>query len=140
MVQLPCASLRGSWIRTCIPRSWKRHCCPLSTTFIHSVIGSCRTTTPKHTSLHTKEFIQLHNINWMKTPAESPDANPIENLWHEMKEYNRREVKPKNKAELVQDIQAFRSTVTVTKCTKYIRHLRKVLPRIIELNGEATGY
>ncbi len=41
---------------------------------------------PKHTSLHTKEFIQLHNINWMKTPAESPDANPIENLWHEMKE------------------------------------------------------
>ncbi len=84
----------------------------------------------KHSSLHTKEFIQLHNINWMKTPAESPDANPIENLWHEMKEYIRREVKPKNKAELVQGIQAFWSTVTVTK---YIRHLRKVVPRIIEL-------
>ncbi len=56
-----------------------------------------------------------------------------------MKEYIRREVKLKNKAELVQGIQAF-GTVTVSECNKYIRHLRKVLPRIVELNGEATGY
>ena len=33
-------------------------------------------------------------VNWWKTPAESPDSSPIEVLWHEMKEYVRREVKP----------------------------------------------
>ena len=76
-------------------------------------------------------------MNWWKTPAESPDANPIENLWHEL---IRRDVKPKTKNELVEEIQIFWRTVTVNKCIKYIKHLRKVIPPIIELNGEATGY
>ena len=95
---------------------------------------------PKHTSLHAREFINNNNINWWVTPPESPDANPIDNLWHEMKEFIRREVKPRNKDELVQGIKNFWKTVNVSKCNKYIRHLRKVLPCIIELDGDATGY
>ena len=71
---------------------------------------------------------------------ESPDANPIENLWHELKEFIRREVKPKVKADFVLGIQKFWATVDVQKCQKYIGHLRKVVPKIIELNGLATGY
>ena len=95
---------------------------------------------PKHTSRLANEFFQSSNINWWKTPPESPDTNPIENLWHELKEYLRREVKPKIKQELIDGIQDFWRTVTVAKCTKYIRHLRKVIPRVIELEGAATGY
>lgn len=95
---------------------------------------------PKHTSLYARRFIQEHNVNWWPTPAESPDANPIENLWHEMKEVIRREVKPKCKEELVEGVKEFWRTVDIIKCCKYIRHLRKVIPRIVELNGEATGY
>ena len=33
--------------------------------------------------------------------------NPIENLWHELKEFIRREVKPTTKAELVSRIEQF---------------------------------
>ena len=55
---------------------------------------------PKHTSNHGKEFMESNGINWWKTPPESPDLNPIENLWHELKEYIRQEVKPRTKAEL----------------------------------------
>ena len=95
---------------------------------------------PKHTSNLAKAFLESANVNWWKTPPESPDCNPIENLWHELKEFCRREVKPTTKQELVQGIQQFWETVDVQKCTRYIRHLRKVLPRIIELNGDATGY
>lgn len=66
--------------------------------------------------------------------------NPIENLWHEMKEYVRREVKPRTKDELVQGIKDFWNSVDVHKCAKYIKHLKKVLPKVIELEGDATGY
>ena len=95
---------------------------------------------PKHTSQVATDFFENKDINWWKTPAESPDLNPIENLWHELKEYIRREVKPKTKAELVNGILAFWKTVDVAKCTKYINHLRKVIPRVIKLEGKATGY
>ena len=95
---------------------------------------------PKHTSLHARQFLDNHNVNWWRTPPESPDANPIENLWHELKEYIRREVKPRTKDQLVEGAKQFWKTVDTRKCCKYIRHLRKVIPRMIELNGDATGY
>ncbi len=52
---------------------------------------------PKHTSKKAAAFVSQERINWWKTPPESPDMNPIENLWHELKEYIRREVKPTSK-------------------------------------------
>ncbi len=66
--------------------------------------------------------------------------NPIENLWHELKEFLRREVKPRTKDELIGGILKFWETVDVAKCQKYIGHLRKVVPRVIELNGGPNGY
>lgn len=55
--------------------------------------------------------------------TEYPDTNPIKNLWQELKEYVRHEVKPLNQQELVTGI--------MTK--KCIGHLRKVLAKLIEL-------
>ena len=45
---------------------------------------------PKHTSKEAKDFLVKKGVTWWQTPAELPDCNPIENLWHELKEYNRR--------------------------------------------------
>ena len=55
-------------------------------------------------------------------------SGPIENLWHELKEYQRRVVKPKTKQELINGIAAFGRTVDKEKCCKYIGHLKKVIP------------
>lgn len=93
---------------------------------------------PKHTSRRAKN--EDNCINWWKTPPESPDCNPIENMWHELKEHLCREVKPRIKQELIDGIQAFWRTVDVEKCSRYIRHLRRVLPRVIEMEGAATGF
>ena len=53
------------------------------------------------------DFIRDNGINYWPTPAESPDMNPIENLWHELKHFLRTFVKPMNKDELVARIQRF---------------------------------
>ena len=95
---------------------------------------------PKHTSKKAAAFSSQEGINWWKTPPESPDLNPIEDLWHELKEYIRREVKPHNKEELISGITRFWDTLTAWKHCKYINHLRKVIPGVIELKGAATGY
>jgi hypothetical protein len=79
--------------------------------------------------------MEENDVNWWWTPAESPDMNPIANLWHELKEYINRVAKLKTKSELVQGMLDFWATVDATKCRKYIGHLRKVLPRVIELDG-----
>ena len=83
------------------------------------------------------------NTDMQQLPYASLMTNVVssmQNVWHELKEYQRREVKPKTKQELVDGINGFWNTVNIAKCTKYIRHLRKVLPKVIELQGAATGY
>ena len=74
---------------------------------------------PKHTSRHAAGFMANNDVNWWKTPPESPDCNPIECLWHEFKEYMRREAKPTTKEQLVEGIKPFWKTVDVAKCTRF---------------------
>lgn len=73
---------------------------------------------PKHTSGLAKSFFEEHGVNWWKTAPESPDLNPLENVWHEIKEYIRREIKPRSKDELVDGIRKFWKTVDSAKCTR----------------------
>ena len=54
-----------------------------------------------------------------------------------LQEYLRREVKPTTKDQLVNGISQFWATASVTKCRKYIQ---KVIPKIIEVNGEAAVF
>ena len=42
---------------------------------------------PKHTSRYAKDYIDEKGINWFKIPASSPDLNPIELIWHALKDY-----------------------------------------------------
>lgn len=95
---------------------------------------------PKHKSKLAMQFIKDNNINYWPTTAESPDMNPIENLWHELKPFLRVVVKPSNKEELVAGLHSFWDTVTPEKCQRYISHLRKVLPAMVEREGKASGY
>ena len=42
---------------------------------------------PKHQSRYIGDFFTTHNITWWKTPPESPDMNPIENVQGPLKQY-----------------------------------------------------
>jgi hypothetical protein len=92
---------------------------------------------PKHTSRYAQEYYSQKGTSWWKTPASSPDP---ENVWGTMKAYLRTEVKPKTTAELKAAIMMFWKMLTPQKCRKYISHLQKVMPKVIEEDGGPSGY
>ena len=92
---------------------------------------------PKHCSKYIQAFFERNNIIWWKTPAESPDLNPIENVWGSLKQFLRSTY---NLNELRAGIEQFWFTLTPTVCSEYIRHLQKVMPKVIEVGGNPSGF
>lgn len=87
------------------------------------------------------DFITSNNLKYDPDfwPPESPDLNCIELVWHELKEFLRGEIKPKNKEELEAGIRQFwRDRMTIDKCRSYIQHVTKVVPLVEANNGGPT--
>ena len=83
---------------------------------------------PKHCAHFTRNYFSAHNVNWWRTPAESPDLNPIENAWGSMKEYLCNTHKPRGLEDLKKGIREFWKTLTPSVCTNYINHIHRVMP------------
>ena len=58
---------------------------------------------PKHTSHLAKAYFECNNVKWWKTPPESPDLNPVENVWGSMKRFLRDYHKLQNQASLIEE-------------------------------------
>ena len=95
---------------------------------------------PKHTSKSTSKFMEENGIVWWKSPAESLDINPIKNLWAEMKKYISSVVKPMVKQDLEDGLHQFWSALTPERCSRYINHIHKVMPKVLECEGGPTGF
>ena len=95
---------------------------------------------PKHCSAHIESFFEENGINWWATPPESPDLNPIENVWGSLKQYLRNIHKPKNLDDLKTGIERFWATMSPEVCSRYIGHLQKVMPKVVEKQGGPSGY
>jgi len=61
----------------------------------------------------------------------SRSKNPIENLWSPLKV-----VKPRVKEDLIKAIETYWTTVTQAMCRKFMGHLEKVLPAVLEEGGD----
>ena len=90
---------------------------------------------PKHCSTLIDDFFSENEISWWRTPPESPDLNPIENVWGSLKQFLRTTYKPKDLNDLKQGIQHFWSSLTSEVYNRYINHLHKVDPKVIEPSG-----
>ena len=95
---------------------------------------------PKHSSKYIEHFLENKGVNWWYTPPESPDLNPVELVWGSLKQYLRNFAKPKNLQELKEGIKQFWHTLTPEVCRKYISHVKKVIPKIIQEEGGPSGY
>lgn len=94
---------------------------------------------PKHTSNSTKKWLQQHRIRLLEWPSQSPDLNPIEMLWHDLKRaiHTRH---PKNIATLKQFCEEEWSKITPDRCAGLICNYRKRLVEVIAAKGGSTSY
>jgi len=99
---------------------------------------------PKHTSRFIQSFFSRHNVNWWRTPPESPDLNPVELVWGSLKTYLRnthfKPGVPRNLTSLKDGIAKFWQHLTPDKCKAYIMHIHRVIPAVLAKQGEASGF
>ncbi|CAB1458212.1 unnamed protein product [Pleuronectes platessa] len=81
---------------------------------------------PKHTARATKEWFGLKNVNVLKWPSQSPDLNPIENLWQDLKIAVHRQ-SPSNLTELHLFCQEEWTNLSISRCAKLVETYPKRL-------------
>ena len=92
-----------------------------------------------HTSKSTKDFLELHGIKVLKWPPNSPDLNPIENLWAIMK----REVEkldPTKINDVIHAVEKVWENVTIEVRESLINSMEKRVRLCIEAGGDKIDY
>lgn len=79
---------------------------------------------PKHKSKLTSEFLAENEVELLDWPAQSPDMNPIENLWYIIKR-KVAEKKPKNKNQLKEEIKIAWEAIPDELCRKLALSFKK---------------
>lgn len=94
---------------------------------------------PKHTSLLVKNYLQRSKVNVIDWPAQSPDLNPIENLWCVLKSrvHARR---PTNLKELEQFAKEEWAMIPEETCLKLLENYNKRLKAVIKQKGHSIDY
>ena len=94
---------------------------------------------PKHTSKLAKTWFQKKNINVLEWPSQSPDLNPIENLWSIFKN----EIHKLNltrKSQLVDEMEKAWKLLDSELCKRLVTSMRGRLREVIANKGLWTNY
>lgn len=94
---------------------------------------------PKHTSRKARTFFEKKNVHLLKWPAQSPDLNPIENLWKDLK-IAVASKRTSSKEDLWKAIQEAWNAIPVERCRKLIDSLPRRCDAVIKNKGHSTKY
>ncbi|KAI4898626.1 hypothetical protein NFI96_025985 [Prochilodus magdalenae] len=94
---------------------------------------------PKHTARATKEWLRKKHFKVLEWPSQSPDLNPIENLWGELKVRVARR-QPQNITALEEICMEEWANIPATVCANLVKTYRKRLTSVIANKGYTTKY
>lgn len=97
---------------------------------------------PKHTSITSRKWFKRMGIKYIQDwPAQSPDLNPIEHLWHHVKSrLGAYSTKPKNIEELWRRFDVEWNTFTMEDMQPYYNSMPARIKAVIKAKGGYTRY
>ena len=93
---------------------------------------------PKHTSKGVAKRLK-DKVKALEWPSQSPDLNPIENVWAELKKHVRAR-RPTNLTQLHQLCQEEWAEIHPTYCVNLVDGYPKHLTQVKQFKGNATKY
>ncbi|KAI2666726.1 Transposable element Tcb1 transposase [Labeo rohita] len=94
---------------------------------------------PAHSAKTTGKWFTDHGITVLNWPANSPDLNPIENLWDIVKR-KLRDARPNTLNELKAAIEASWASITPQQCHRLIASMPRRIEAVISAKGFPTKY
>ncbi len=94
---------------------------------------------PAHTAKGTKSWFNDHGVTVLDWPANSPDLNPIENLWGIVKR-KMRDTRPNNADELKATVKETWASIPPQQCHKLITSMPRQIEAVIKAKGAPTKY
>ncbi len=94
---------------------------------------------PAHTAKGTKSWFNDHGVTVLDWPANSPDLNPIENLWGIVKR-KMRDTRPNNADELKATVKETWASIPPQQCHKLITSMPHRIEAVIKAKGAPTKY
>ena len=96
---------------------------------------------PKHTSMIARKWFEDNRIQLLEWPAQSPDLNPIEQLWQYLKrQLATYESEPVSVHKLWERVEKEWGEIPVEVCTNLIDSMPKRIAAVIKAKGGHTKY
>ncbi len=89
---------------------------------------------PAHTAKGTKSWFNDHGVTVLDWPANSPDLNPIENLWGIVKR-KMKDTRPNNADELKATVKETWASIPPQQCHKLITSMPRRIEAVIKAKG-----